>query len=454
MTNLMQQSSDIQSYKRIFSISLPMILSAISIPLLGIVDTVILGHLDDAIYLASINIGSTIFNVLFWGFSFLKMSTTGLISQSYGMLKDNPKIQQKINKQLTQSLLIALFVSLVILIFQKLIGVVAIQFTAEGGQVAQLASEYFNIRIISAPATLIIYVLFGYFLAIQKTNKVLLIMLVNQVGNMVLDYIFVVHFHWGIAGVAYGSIISEYLALILGLYFLLKSDFKLVSFSQALKWLTDATDMKLFFSLNGNIFIRTLCLMTVFVMLTKGSARLGELPLAANAVLINFFYLMSYGLDGFAHAVESLCGQSYGEKNIKSFKRTLAHVFFISLVISILFSLVYLFYGRYVVNLLTSINEVQDYAAQFIIWLVIIPVVAMPSFVYDGLFIATTEAKIMRNSMVIATIFCYIPLWYALRRFDNHGLWAAFFIFFVVRSLAIHIYYRKWIRNWDLSLNI
>lgn len=449
----MLKSVDIQSYKKIFSIALPMILSAISIPMLGIVDTIILGHLEDAIYLAAINVGATIFNLLFWGFAFLKMSTTGLISQLFGKLKGNPEIQHKINKQLTQSLLIALLIAIVILVFQKLIGVVAIKLTAEGGDVAQLASEYFQVRIFSAPATLLIYVFFGYFLAIQKTKNVLLIMLVNQVGNMVLDYIFVVHFHWGIAGVAYGSIISEYLALILSLYFLVNSGFKLASFSQIQNWFTDTTDMKIFFSLNGNIFIRTLCLMAVFTMLTKGSAQLGELPLAANAVLLNFFYLMAYGLDGFAHAVESLCGQAYGEKNIKAFKQILANVFSISLVISILFSIIYLIFGQYIISLLTSIYAVQNYASAFIIWLVVIPVVSMPSFVYDGLFIATTEAKIMRNSMVIATVFCYIPLWYVLRRFDNHGLWAAFFIFFIVRSLTIHIYYRKWIRNWQQSIN-
>ena len=450
----MLKSVDIQSYKKIFSIALPMILSAISIPLLGIVDTVILGHLDDAIYLAAISIGATIFNVLFWGFGFLKMSTTGIISQSYGQLKYNPAVQKKINSQLSQSLLIALLIASIILIFQNVIGIYAIKLTSEGGEVAHLAAEYFHIRIFSAPATLLIYVFFGYFLAIQQANKVLYIMLVNQIGNMLLDYIFVMHFKWGIAGVAYGSIISEYCALVLSLYFLINSQFKFPPVSQIKKWLSASHELKRYFTLNSHIFIRTLCLMAVFALLTKGSAKLGELPLAANAVLLNFFYLMSYGLDGFAHAVESLCGQAYGEKNYKLLKQTLIQVFKISLILSILFSFFYLIFGRTLVNLLTSITEVQNYAHQYIIWLVIVPIVAMPSFVYDGLFVATTEAKIMRNSMVIATIFCYIPLWYLLIDFDNHGLWLAFFAFFAVRSITIHFYYKKWMRNWGQSLKL
>lgn len=439
----MSKIKSIQSYKQIFAVAIPMILSAISIPMLGIVDTVILGHLDSPIYLAAINVGSTIFNVLFWGFGFLKMSTTGLIAQSYGQ-NDSPKI----NKQLTQALVIALFIALILLVFQRVIGVYAVKFTAQGGQVADMAAQHFHIRIFSAPATLLIYVFFGYFLAIGQSKKVLWIMLVNQVGNMILDYVFVMQFHWGIVGVAYGSLISEYAAVILGLFFLSKSGYHLPTIQQLRSWLTPNDELKQFFVLNRDIFIRTLCLMVVFLLMTKGSARLGELSLAANAVLLNFFYLMSYGLDGFAHAVESLCGQAYGANDKQRFKQILNQVFIISLVIATISSIVYLLLGDEIVSLLTSIKEVQEYSSQFIIWLVIIPIVAMPSFVYDGLFIATTEAKIMRNSMVIATVFCYIPLWYLLRSLENHGLWLAFFVFFVIRSLVIHVYYMKWIQNW------
>lgn len=433
-----------QLNKNIFSIAIPMILSAISIPMLGIVDTIILGHLDSMLYLAAINVGATIFNVLFWGFGFLKMSTTGLIAQSYGQRNRN-----KINKQLTQAIIIALFIAVILLIFQKWIGLYAIKLTAQGGQVADMAIEYFHIRIFSAPATLLIYVFMGYFLAFQQSSKVLLIMLVNQVGNMLLDYIFVMEFHWGIAGVAYGSLISEYAAVLLGVFFLLKSNYKIHSLSQIKRWLVFNEELKAFFILNRDIFVRTLCLMVVFLMMTKGSARLGDLSLAGNAVLLNFFYLMSYGLDGFAHAVESLCGQAYGAKNKKLFQQTLKQVFIISWIIALFSSVLYLLLGDKIVNVLTSIQEVQEYASHYIIWLVIIPIVAMPSFVYDGLFIATTEAKIMRNSMVLATVFCYVPLWYLLRIYGNHGLWLAFFGFFIVRSTAIHFYYIKWKENWE-----
>ncbi len=436
------------SYQKIFSIALPMILSAISIPLLGIVDTAILGHLDSPIYLASINIGTTVFNVLFWGFGFLKMSTTGLIAQSHGA-----KNQNKINQQMSQALAIALIIALILMVFQKWIGSFAINLTSVGGVAAEMANEYFDIRIMSAPATLLIYVLFGYFLAIQKANLVLMIMLVNQVGNMLLDYLFVMGYGWGVAGVAWGSLLSEYAAIALGLWYLFRSKYKLPNRKQLTQWFVMNSELKKFFVLNRDIFIRTLCLMTVFALLTKGSARLGTLELAANAVLLNFFYLMSYGLDGFAHAVESLCGQAYGAKDKKSLKLIMKHVFIISFIISVLFSLVYLLWGNQIVSLLTSLDEVQNFASNYIIWLVIIPIISMPSFVYDGFFIATTEAKIMRNSMVLATVFCYIPLWYIFRQFDNHGLWMAFLGFFIVRTIAVHVYYIKWMKNWEASLD-
>lgn len=438
----MQKISSLQSYKNIFAIAIPMILSAITIPMLGIVDTAILGHLETPIYLAAINIGATIFNVLFWGFAFLKMSTTGLIAQSFGEQKHT-----KINQQLTQALAVAIFIALILLIFHQWIGEFALYLTSEGGEVAEFAKEYFSVRIYSAPATLITYVLFGYFLAIQQTKKVLAIMLVNQVGNMLLDYIFVMQFNWNIAGVAWGSLLSEYAAVILGCFFLYTSGYRY----SPKGWMSNK-NLKGFFILNRDIFIRTLCLMAVFALMTKGSARLGELSLAANAVLLNFFYLMSYGLDGFAHAVESLCGQAYGARNKKVLKQIIKHVFIISLTVAVIFSLFYAVFGRELVTLLTSIVAVQDYAYHYIVWLIVVPIVAMPSFVYDGLFIATTEAKIMRNSMVIATFFCYIPLWYALQSFDNHGLWMAFLSFFIIRSTAIHLYYLKWIKNWDTTI--
>lgn len=411
--------------------------------MLGIVDTAILGHLDSAVYLASINIGATIFNILFWGFSFLKMSTTGLIAQAYG--KNDKEL---IGLQLSFSLLIALMISLVLLVFSQWIGEFSVRLASEGGLSSDYALQYFQIRIISAPATLVLYVLFGYFLAIQQTRKVLTLMLVNQVGNMILDYIFVMHYGLGVSGVAYGSVISEYAALVLGVYYLNKSGFKISTLENLRKWLKSDVKLMSFFSLNRDIFIRTLSLMAVFAMMTKGSALLGDLSLAVNAVLLNFFYLMSYGLDGFAHAVESLCGQAYGANDKKKLKLILKQVFEISFLVALLFTLVYMIWGSQIVSLLTSIPEVRVESEQYIIWLIIVPLISMPSFVYDGLFVATTQAKIMRNSMVIATIFCYIPLWYFLRIYENHGLWMAFSGFFIIRSTVIHLYYRKWIKNW------
>jgi MATE family multidrug resistance protein len=246
------------------------------------------------------------------------------------------------------------------------------------------------------------------------------------------------------------------MAVLIALFFIFKDSsttglnfkFILMHFSKIVKY----SELKLLFLLNRDIFIRTLCLMAVFALMTRGSARIGEISLAANAVLLNFFYLMSYAMDGFAHAVESLCGHAYGAKNSQKLKQILKNVFKISFIIALGFSATYYIFGSNIVSYLTSIEKVQNYAIEYILWLVIIPIFAMPSFVYDGLFIATTEAKIMRNTMVLATFICYIPLWYGLRDFDNHGLWLAFLSFFIIRSLAVHFYYLGWIKNWERKL--
>ncbi len=310
---------------------------------------------------------------------------------------------------------------MIILLLQKIIAIFAIDLLSQEQDVSTLALQYYHVRIWSAPATLMLYVFVGYFLAIAKARIVLAIMLVNQVGNMLLDYLLVMQYNLNVIGVAYGSVISEYLALILAFYFLFKGSYRLPKMVLFKQWLAKKSDFKAFFNLNRDIFIRTLCLMLVFAFMTKGSSRLGELTLAVNAVLLNFFYITTFALDGFAHAVESLCGQAYGARNKSGLLLVIKKVFIISFIIALFFSLLYLFFGKNIVNLLTSIQEVREYAFHYIIWLVIIPIIAMVSFVYDGLFVATTQGKIMRNSMLIATVFCYVPLWYSSRTYENHG---------------------------------
>lgn len=433
----------------IFSVALPMILAAVSIPLLGIVDTAILGHLESPVYLASINIGVTIFNILFWGMGFLRMSTTGMVAQAYGQ-SDHQKVEIK----LSQALLVALTISFILLIFKDILISIILPLIANGGQAAELAKEYYSIRIFSAPATLTLLVLSGYFLALQQTNKVLVLVTVNQIVNMVLDYYFVMELKLGIQGVAWGSVISEYLALFAGVFFLYSQGFNLKKWLLIFQYLRKPKSLSEFLSVNRDIFIRTVCLVTVFTMMTKGSANQGELTLAVNAVLMNFFYFMSYALDGFAHAVESICGKYYGSKNYKKFHQVLGLIFKISFLISMLFALFYLVFGQSIINRLTSLMTVQTEAGHYIYWIIAVVVVSMPSFVYDGVFVATTEAKIMRNTMVVATIFCYIPLWFFGKPYGNHGLWMAFLGFFIIRSLAVHIYYLKWKQNWKISIQV
>jgi MATE family multidrug resistance protein len=427
-------------YKEILAIALPMIASALSVPLLGVVDTAIMGHLDSPVYLGAINVGVTAFNLFLWGLGFLRMSTTGLVAQAHGRGD-----RAAVARHLVQALLLALALAMTLLLLAPFwIDPLIRWFASDHGAVQALASTYMHWRLWSLPASLWLFVMMAFFLAIQRARVVLQLMLVSQVGNMLLDYFLVVHWHWKIEGVAAGSVISEYLALLLGLWHLAR-----IRILQALpktfwrQWRLQRRELLQLLAFNRDIFIRTVCLMFVFAFFTRQSASQGEVILAANAVLLNFFYLASYGLDGFAHAVESLAGHYYGRGDKNALRQVIRDVFTVSWAVAAALSASYWLAGEGMIHLLTDLPAVRHASMEYLRWVVLLPLVAVASFVYDGLCVATLQTRVMRNSMLVATLFCFVPLWMMLRSLGNDGLWLAFLAFFIVRGLAIHLYFKR-----------
>lgn len=413
-----------------------MVLSAISMPLLGLVDTAILGHLDSEIYLGAVNIGATALNMLLWGLGFLRMSTTGLVAQAFGANDHKQSAQHT-----ARALFLAAALGLVLVALHPLLIPLQLFLLSNGGETAALAESYLQIRYFALPLSLLLFVMTGYFLATNQAGKVLQLMLISQISNMVLDALFVLVFHWDVKGVALGSLISEALAVTVGVIWLIQSKSVALAHFHQLWQPTQQHSWLDFFKLNSDIFIRTACLITVFTFMTKQSAMQGDLILASNAVLMTFFYLTAYGLDGYAHAVESICGRHQGKQNksmlAQSFQAAMVFAAGLSLLMSLLFGLL----GPNLIDLLTHIQPVKSTAHDYLIWPVIIPLISFSAFIYDGLCIGTTQSKAMRNAMLLSVFLGFLPAWYVLSHLFpehlNHMLWFSFSLFFVLRGLGM-----------------
>ncbi len=422
---------DKPTHRKVWNIAAPMILSNLTVPLLGMVDTAVVGHLAQPYYLGAVAVGSMIFGVVFWGFGFLRMGTTGLTAQALGALD-----YSEIRALLIRALLVALSFALLLLLLQAPIEALAFELMRPSEIVEQQARLYFDIRIFSAPATLCNYVLIGWFLGLQNARLPLLLLVTVNSINMLLDVLFVQG--WGLAadGVAWASLIAEYCACALG-FWLAKRQLQHYPAPWRRELIFDRLKFRAMLLLNQNIFIRTLCLMFSLAFFTAQGARMGDAILAANAVLFNFYTFMAYGLDGFAHAAEALTGMAVGQKRQHAFMQSVYSSATWALLVSILFALMYAFFGEAIIALLTDIDLVHKTAEQYLIWLILLPLISVWSFTLDGIFIGATRSVEMRNSMLVATIVVFIPAWYVLQPWGNHGLWLAYSLFMLGRAVTM-----------------
>ena len=414
-----------------------MILSNVSVPLLGMVDTGVTGHLENATYLGAVAIGSAIFGLLYASVNFLRMGTTGIAAQQYGANDfDGMRVS------LGQALIIALLIGSILLLLQLPLGNIALNLLGPDAMVREHAAEYFNIRIWSAPATLAGYALIGWFIGMQNARAPLIIVLLTNGVNIVLDLWFVVVLDMKVEGVAAASVIAEYSGLAVGLGFAWV-ELRKHSGHWILARLTTLSEYKAFLAVNGNLFLRTITLMFTLAFVTAQGARQGGLILAANAILLNLQYLLSFALDGLAHAAEALVGKAVGAKSRAALQQSVTLTLRWSLLIAILFCAVFYVGGPLLVNILTNLAPVRETTLTYLPWLVVSPIVSVWSFLYDGVFVGATRAREMRDIMIISTVLVFIPAWYALQFLGNHGLWLAFTLFMASRGIGMHYYYRR-----------
>ena len=421
----------------VWRIAAPMILSNVSVPLLGMVDTGVVGHLDSPVYLGAVAIGATIFGFLYTGMNFLRMGTTGIAAQRYGA-----NDYDGLRVSLGQALIVAQLIALVLLLLQGPLGRIALQLIGAEPDVEAFALQYFSIRIWSAPGTLANYALIGWFLGLQNARVPLLIFLTINITNIILDLVFVLGLGMKVDGVALASVIAEYAALLVALVFAARELRKRAG-HWPLARLFRIRAYGAFFSVNANLFVRTLALMFTFFFVTAQGARLGGLVLAANAVLMNFVNLTSFALDGIAHAAEALVGKAVGQRNRASLEESVRLCLKWSAYFAAGIAAVYLVAGQFLVNVLTDLPDVRGTTMTYLPWVIVSPLIAVWSFLYDGVYVGATRAREMRDIMIVSTFIVFLPAWYLLQGFGNHGLWAAFTLFMASRGIGMHIGYRR-----------
>lgn len=432
---VLTQVRDRPAHRGIWALAAPMMLSNVSIALLGLIDTAVIGHLDNSSYLAGIALATVLFDFLYWGVTFLRMGTTGVVAQVYGSDK-----APQVGATLRDALAVGLTIALVMLLARQEILGLGLGLLDGSVSATTHASRFFEIKIWGAPGVLATMVFIGWLIGMQNARAAMILAAGPCLLHAGLDLLLVVGLKLGIVGAAYAALITAYFSAALGVWLVvneLRRRPTPVTF--AWRW----RSMRRLLSLNWNIMLRTLCLIATFAFFTRQGAMWGDTTLAANAILLNFQMLTALALDGFANALEALVGRSIGASDRARFLAAVALGMLWSILFALLFVGLYAFVGSSLIALLTDIPELRAEAGRFMLWVVISPIVSVWCFVFDGIFIGATKGREMRNSMVFATFFVFLPGWYLLQPLGNHGLWIAFLMFFAARGVSMAWYFCK-----------
>ncbi|WP_241974325.1 MATE family efflux transporter [Aliidiomarina minuta] len=417
----------VADHRKVFAIALPMIISNIAAPMLGLVDTAIIGHLPDAIYLSAVALGAMAINFIYLLAVFLRMSTTGVVAQSYGA-QDVPAQQ----RHFVHGLLFALALGLLCLLMQPLL-LWALWQLVSGDQALQtLTNSYISIRLWGAPAALTNLVVLGVLLGRQQSKSAMSLVILANLVNVMLDVILIIGLGMNVAGAAWASVTAEWVTAIAGVVIVTRSlQMKLGQWPRA-RW----QECKQLFSLNQDILIRSIVLQLCMAMMTAYASYYGQVTVAANAVLMQFLMLISLGLDGIAYATEALLGQAKGQNRRDRLRHWFWLTLFWSAIFALIYSLLFYFFGLNIIGLITNIPEVIESAGLYLPWLIALPLLAHWSYFFDGVYIGLSHSKAMRDSMLMAAAFGFLPAWWLTQAWQNHGLWFALSVFMVSRGLA------------------
>lgn len=423
--------------KKILHIAIPAIVSNVTVPLLGLVDTGIAGHLGQASYIGAIAVGSVIFNTIFWLFSFLRWGTSGLTSQALGCGDSNG-----VSYTLYRSLVVAMVISVSLIVLQYPIFWLSTFVIAVDSDVAVYVSHYFYICIWGAVAVQTCYALNGWFVGMQNSRIPMTVAIVQNLTNIPLSLLFVYGLGMKVEGIALGTVIAQYIGLAVALW-LLRRQYGQYLIRPEWNVLFVRADLLRFLSVNRDIMLRMVCLLSVTVWFTSVSARQGAVVLAANTILQQLFYFFSFFFDGFANAGEALCGKCWGGRDLVALKKTVGRVFCWGMLLVVLFTAVYYVAERPLLQMLSDQGGVIACAMRYFGWLLLVPVCGVQTFVWDGVFIGTTSTRLLLLSMVVATVVFFASYMLLFPLWGNDGLWLSFLLYLLGRGVTQTLSYPK-----------
>ena len=417
-----------QTNKEILQIAIPSIISNITVPLLGLVDVTITGHLGNVAYIGAIAVGGMLFNMIYWIFGFLRMGTGGMTSQAYGSRNDN-----ECRNILLRSLGISILLATILIMLQTLIVSIAFLFIDTSTEVKTYASEYFHICIWGAPAVLGLYSFTGWFLGMQNSRYPMYIAITQNVINIAASLFLVKEMGMKIEGVAYGTLIAQYAGLMMAIILGLKYT-KRYTWNISAAHIFNRKSMSVFFKVNRDIFFRTLCIVAVTVFFTSSGATYGDTTLAVNTLLMQMFTIFSYIMDGFAYAGEALVGKHVGSRDNRLLRLTVRHLIYWGTGVALFFTLLYIIGGKDFLQLLTDDMNVINNSSQYYYWVLAIPFAGFMAFILDGICIGATATGIMLRSIFVASIAFFSTYYISDSTMGNHSLWMAFIVYLFVRG--------------------
>ncbi len=427
-----------QQSRRILILALPMVLSNITTPLLGMVDTAVMGHMGAVSLMAGASIGALVISQLYWLCGFIRMAITGISAQAFGAKSE---LQQ--SKSFYQSAIVGLCIGLVALVLAPLVISLGFWFAAPHPDIHPFVAEYINVRLWGAPLALLNFTITGWLIGQQKMRLVLILTVIANLINGCLDVIFVYGLDMGITGLALASVIAELFITATGIYLVIT---KYLSVTPRLTWFA-LTALAPLLQLNRAIFLRNLCLQCTLAFITFQGARLGQDIVAVNAILMQFFVLTALGLDGVAQATEALVGESKGQKNLSELMMNVKYGILWSSIVAVAYALVFVIFQQPIINLMTNLPSVLLTTKDYTWVIALLPLIGHWCFVFDGIFVALTRGLAMQNSMLISSALFFFPTWWWLAQYGNNALWSALLAFLLARGVTLAVYFVHLVRT-------
>ena len=426
------------SIQYILKLSIPIFFANLAIPMVGIIDTTLMGNLGSLSYLSATSVAANLFSMIFWSFGFLRMGTVGMVSQANGR-NDHSEILNII----IRNLLFVLTISIILILIQNLILNLSLKIFDLSEATKDLYKQYFKIRIYSAPGELTLYIITGLFVGLQKTKTSSFAVGFFSILNILISVVLVTKFDLNIKGVAYGTFFS---ALITSIIFLIYTFWYLskyakieIKFSQILN-LKKINDI---FNINLNIFIRTILLTFSFLWFTYLGTKIGEDYVAANAILINLVFLSAFILDAYAFSTEGIVGYSLGKKDLTLFKNIVRNSFILSSISGLIISIIFFFTNNFVINFMSDIDEIRKLSSSYVIWLIILPVISSFCYQFDGIFIGASQTKELRNAMIFSVLVYLLISIFLIKFLFNTGIWISLCIFMILRAISLFWYLNR-----------